>query len=187
MLQAVHCLLGREYSLATSRRLELSLDNRVVQTTFIKLISIALLLGIAMPKEQSPEARLNAIFQEQQRLVHQLKDATPARKYQIQAEIVSLSEEQAELLQEAGAVNCFIFTSSSKGGTGWIEEERNFDGSVRQYRYGYYHEGKSRRRYLPKRLVPEVQRMISARATPMAILEFLDRAKKQQAVSSARK
>lgn len=134
-----------------------------------------------MSKEKSPETRLNEILQEQQVLVHQLKDATPARKLQIQAEIVALSEEQANLLQEAGAVNCFIYTTSSSRGTGWIEEERNWDGSVRQYRYGYYRNGRSNRRYVPKRLVADVQHLIDSKAKPESILEFLDLAKTQAA------
>ncbi len=142
-------------------------------------MSIGLLLVTFMSKEKSPETRLNEILREQQVLVHQLKDATPARKLQIQAEIVALSEEQANLLQEAGAVNCFIYTTSSSRGTGWIEEERNWDGSVRQYRYGYYRNGRSNRRYVPKRLVADVQHLIDSKAKPESILEFLDLAKTQ--------
>ncbi len=127
-----------------------------------------------MPKEQTPEAQLNNILQEQQRLVRELKYASPARQLQIQAEIVALSEEQSELLQEAGTVTCFIFSSSGPRGTGWIEEERNYDGAVRQYRYGYYREGKSHRRYVPKAVLADVQRMIDSGAKPIAIVEFLE-------------
>jgi len=141
---------------------------------------------MCMPKEQSPESRMTAIWQEQQRLVSELKDANPARQLQIQAEIVSLSEEQSQLLQEAGEVNCFIFSSSSPRGTGWIEEERNFDGSVRQYRYGYYQNGKSNRRYVSKFLVADVQQMIASGAKPPAILEFLEKAKARATASSTR-
>lgn len=132
---------------------------------------------MCMPKQLSPEARLTAILQEQQKLVYELRDAPPARKLQIQAEIVALSEEQAQLLQEAGDVTCFIFSSSGPRGTGWIEEERNYDGSIRQYRYGYYRDGKSHRRYLSKFLVDDVQRMIDSGIKPMAIMEFLDKAR----------
>ncbi len=138
-----------------------------------------------MPKQESPEARLTAILQEQQKLVYELRDATPARKLQIQAEIVALTEEQANLLQEAGTVTCFIFSSSTTRGTGWIEEERNYDGSVRQYRYGYYRNGKSNRRYLSKFLVPDVQRMIASKASPEAIIEFLDQSKTRVTAKSA--
>jgi hypothetical protein len=137
-----------------------------------------------MPKDQSPEARITAILQEQQKLVYELKDATPGRQLQIQAEIVALTEEQAKLLQDAGQVNCFIFSSTSTRGTGWIEEERNYDGAIRQYRYGFYRNGKSHRRYLSKFLVSDVQRMIASRATPDAILEFLDKAKTREPAAS---
>lgn len=136
-----------------------------------------------MHKEHSPGVRLTAIWQEQQKLVNELKEAAPARQLQIQAEIVALSEEQSQLLQEAGEVNCFIFTSSSVRGTGWIEEERNVDGSVRQYRYGYYRDGRSNRRYLPKALVSDVQRLIASGAKPTAILEFLTEVKMRQATT----
>ncbi len=183
MLQAIHCLFRRNYCFSNRRFSQLQLEAYLLKTT-LKLISSALLLVIFMPKQQSPEARLTAILQEQQRLVHELKHATPARKLLIQAEIVSLSEEQADLLQEAGAVNCFIFSSSSTRGTGWIEEERNYDGSVRQYRYGYYRDGKSKRRYIPKLLVADVQRMIDSRAMPDVILDFLEQSKKQSANAS---
>lgn len=138
---------------------------------------------MCMPKQLSPEARLTAILQEQQKLVYELRDAPPARKLQIQAEIVALSEEQAQLLQEAGDVTCFIFSSSGPRGTGWIEEERNYDGSIRQYRYGYYRDGKSHRRYLSKFLVDDVQRMIDSGIKPMAIMEFLDKARTRMASS----
>jgi len=132
---------------------------------------------IAMPKQLSPEARMTGILQEQYALVQELKTAAPARRLQIQAEIVALSEEQSDLLQAAGGVNCFIFTNSSTRGAGWIEEERNYDGSVKQYRYGYYGNGKSNRRYLSKFLVADVQKMISAGARPAEIVEFLDLSK----------
>lgn len=138
-----------------------------------------------MSIQQSPEARLTAILQEQQRLVNELKDATPARQLQIQAEIVSLTEEQSQLLQEAGEINCFIFTTSGQRGTGWIEEERYADGSIRQFRYGYYRDGRSHRRYVPKYVVEDVQRMIGSGASPVSILEFLDRAKSLKAAASA--
>lgn len=138
-----------------------------------------------MSKQQSPEVRLTAILQEQQRLVNELKYATPARQLQIQAEIVSLTEEQSQLLQEAGEVNCFIFTTSSQRGTGWIEEERYADGSIRQYRYGYYRDGRSHRRYVPKYIVEDVQRMIASGASPASILEFLDKAKMLKAAASS--
>lgn len=138
-----------------------------------------------MSKQQSPEVRLTAILQEQQRLVNELKYATPARQLQIQAEIVSLTEEQSQLLQEAGEVNCFIFTTSSQRGTGWIEEERYADGSIRQYRYGYYRDGRSHRRYVPKYIVEDVQRMIASGASPASILEFLDKAKMLKAGASS--
>jgi|GEM_PF-2590226 hypothetical protein len=141
---------------------------------------------MCMPKEQSPESRLTAIWQEQQRLVTELKQATPARQLQIQAEIVSLSEEQSQLLQDVGDVNCFIFSSSSTRGTGWIEEERNYDGSIRQYRYGYYQTGRSHRRYVSKFLVKDVQQMIASGAKPSAILEFLDKAKAQGTTAALR-
>ncbi|MGB3203798.1 MAG: hypothetical protein WBB28_02280 [Crinalium sp.] len=130
-----------------------------------------------MPKQLSPEVRMTGILQEQYALVQELKTAAPVRRLQIQAEIVALSEEQSQLLQEAGGVNCFIFTNSSNRGTGWIEEERNYDGSVKQYRYGYYGNGKSNRRYLSKFLVADVQKMIAAGARPAEIVEFLDLSK----------
>lgn len=137
-----------------------------------------------MPNEQSLEARLTGILREQQRLVGELKVATPAQQLQIQAEIVSLSEEQAQLLQQAGEVTCFIFSSSTTRGTGWIEEERNYDGAIRQYRYGYYKEGKSKRRYIPKLLVADVQRMIESGVKPDAIMEFLEQTKKRKTTPS---
>ncbi len=137
-----------------------------------------------MQKEQSPEAHLTAILQEQQKLVYELKDATPARKLQIQAEIVALSEEQSQLLQEVRQVNCFIYTSSGSKGTGWIEEERNYDGSVRQYRYGYYQDGKSHRRYLSKFRVEDVQRLIASGARPNTIMEFLEKTRTRVMASS---
>ena len=186
MLQALHRLRRWNGGLSGSRLIQLRLEAFLLKTT-LKLLSSALLLVNFMPKEQSPEARLNAILQEQQKLVHELKDATPARKLQIQAEIVALSEEQAQLLQEAGAVNCFIYASSSTRGTGWIEEERNYDGSVRQYRYGYYRNGRSNRRYVPKHAVQDVIRMIASKASPNAILEFLDRTRTRIPASAFRR
>ncbi len=185
MLQTVHSLFGRNSSESSGGRSQLLVETHLLKVT-LKLVSIVLLLESVMPQQRSPEARLNEILYEQQRLVHQLQEAPPARKLQLQAEIVALSEEQAQLLQEAGSVNCFIFTSSSTRGTGWIEEERNWDGSVRQYRYGYYRDGKSNRRYLPKRLVADVQRMIDSKANPSAILEFLDRARAQKQQQTTR-
>lgn len=176
VLQTIHCLLRWDNSYSNSRRHQVQITS-AVPGIILKLVSIALLLVTSMPKEQSPEVRLSAILQEQQRLVTELKDASPARQLQIQAEIVALSEEQSHLLQEAGAVTCFIFSTSGVRGTGWIEEERNFDGSVRQYRYGYYGSGKSNRRYVPKLLVGDVQRMIASGAKPPSILEFLEKAK----------
>lgn len=184
MLQTIYSLFGRDSSFPNGGRRQLQVEVHLLQTT-LKLLSLALLLVTFMPKQESPEARLTAILQEQQKLVYELRDATPARKLQIQAEIVSLTEEQAKLLQEAGTVTCFIFSSSSTRGTGWIEEERNYDGSVRQYRYGYYRNGKSNRRYLSKFLVPDVQRMIASKASPEAIIEFLDKSKTRVAAKSS--
>ncbi len=137
-----------------------------------------------MPNQPSPEARFAANLQEQQRLVYELKDATPAKRLQLQAEIVDLIEEQSKLLQEAGGSNCFTFTRSSSRGTGWIEEERNYDGAIRQYRYGYYRDGKSHRRYLSKFLVTDVEQMIASGAKPTAILEFMEQAKTRALASS---
>jgi hypothetical protein len=184
MLQTIYSLFGRDSSFPSGGRRQLQVEAHLLQTT-LKLLSLALLLVTFMPKQESPEARLTAILQEQQKLVYELRDATPARKLQIQAEIVSLTEEQAKLLQEAGTVTCFIFSSSNTRGTGWIEEERNYDGSVRQYRYGYYRNGKSNRRYLSKFLVPDVQRMIASKASPEAIIEFLDKSKTRVAAKSS--
>ncbi len=184
MLQAIHCMLGRNGSYPISRSLQLQLEEHLRQAT-IKLISSVILLVIFMPKDQSPQTRLTAILQEQQRLVLELKDASPGRQLQIQAEIVALTEEQSKLLQEAGQVTCFIFSSSSTRGTGWIEEERNYDGAIRQYRYGFYRNGKSNRRYLSKFLVPDVQRMIAAKASPDAIIEFLDKAKMRDTATTS--
>jgi len=129
-----------------------------------------------MFKEPTPQARLKAILREQQKLVNELKEATPGRQLQIQAESVALTEEQIELLEEVGDVN-FVFTNSNRRGTGWIEEEYNYDGSVRQYRYGCYRAGKSNRKYIPKALVGEVQEMMESGTNPEEILEFLDKSK----------
>lgn len=132
------------------------------------------------------EARLSSILQEQQKLVRELKYAnpTPARTAQIQAELVALTEEQSQLLQEPGTVTCFIFSSSGPRGTGWIEEERNYDGSIRQYRYGYYKEGKSHRRYVPKSHLADVQEMIDKGAKPDEIMEFLEKTRTRKVASS---
>jgi hypothetical protein len=137
-----------------------------------------------MPKDQTPEAQLTNILQEQQKLVQELKYATPARQLQIQAEIVALTEEQSKLLQEAGTLTCFVFSSSGPRGTGWIEEERNYDGGVRQYRYGYYQNGKSNRKYVPKALVSDVQQLIDSGAKPTTIVEFLDKSRTRRLVGA---